>query len=183
MSKQVRWLYCIISACGLWLLARHFLEKSQKNMEKIWKKGFFPLFLSVSFSFSLMSKMSDCVIWMFCVLIYLWFAKMTIWKHVAGIVTDPRKKKSKTKKQNDMYLNWRKRLIMCSDLRLQSGRNKLKDELYFQDYTSNITGHGGSKTKQECAINAVGFFKPAPLSVLVLFVFTFTVSFSTDQNL
>lgn len=67
-------------------------------MEKIPKKKkfFFPsCYCPFLLLFSLMSKMSDCVIWMFCVLIYLWFAKMTIWKHVAGIVTDPKKKKVK----------------------------------------------------------------------------------------
>lgn len=70
---------------------------------------------------------------------------------------------------------------MCSDLRLQRGRNTLRDELYFQDCTSNITGLDGSKTKQECAINAVGLFKPAPLFVLVLFVFTLLLLLSVVQ--
>lgn len=51
---------------------------------------------------------------MFCVLIYLWFAKMMmIWKHVAGIVTDPKEKQkkvdkmakqNKTKKKSESYV-------------------------------------------------------------------------------
>lgn len=86
---------------------------------------------------------------------------MKILKHVAGIVTDDKKRKKINGKKNINICTWIERSLVYVVI---SGFHGVKGKNYktmcFLHCVNIMPGCGQSKTKQECAIKAVGWFHP-----------------------